>query len=109
MKPLQKVQRLGAIVYAMRREKNPQSSSEIQRRREFFKGKLENLLLATKKILIKIQNKLQLFYRNLFKSSCKKPYDNCKKFLDKMTTPVLTGKKLISVKKIQLRANGLNH
>ena len=29
MKPLQKVQRLGAIVYAMRREKNPQSSSEI--------------------------------------------------------------------------------
>ena len=41
----------------------------------------------------KIQNELQLFYRNLFKSNCTKSYDDCKKFLDKIITPVLTSEK----------------
>ena len=41
----------------------------------------------------KIQNELQLFYRNLFKSNCVKSYDDCKKFLDEIRTPVLTSKK----------------
>ena len=40
----------------------------------------------------KIQNELQLFYRNLFKSNCTKSYD-CKKFLDKIKIPVLTSEK----------------
>ena len=43
----------------------------------------------------KIQNELQLFYRNLFKSNCTKSYDDYKKFLDKIKTPVLTNKKAI--------------
>ena len=42
-----------------------------------------------------MQNELQLFYRNLFKSNCTKPYDDYKKFLDKIKTPVLTNKKAI--------------
>ena len=42
---------------------------------------------------IKIQNELQLFYGNLFKSNSTKSYDDCKKFLDKIKTPVLTRKK----------------
>ena len=41
----------------------------------------------------KIQNELQLFYRNLFKSNCTKSYDDFKKFLDKITTAVLTSEK----------------
>ena len=41
----------------------------------------------------KIQNELQIFYRNLFKSSCRKSYDDCIKFLDKIITPVLTSEK----------------
>ena len=41
----------------------------------------------------KIQNELQLFYRNLFKFNCTKSYDDCKKFLDKIITPVLTSEK----------------
>ena len=40
----------------------------------------------------KIQNELQLFYRNLFKSNCTKSY-GCKKFLDKIKIPVLTSEK----------------
>ena len=44
----------------------------------------------------KIQNELQLFYRNLFKSNCTKSYDDCKKFLDKIITPVLTSEKVNS-------------
>ena len=31
--------------------------------------------------------------KNLFKSKCKRSYDDCKKFLDKTITPVLTSKK----------------
>ena len=55
----------------------------------------KNSLLVTKGIIDqnKIQNELQLFYRNLFKSNCTKSYDDCKKFLDKITTPVLTNEK----------------
>ena len=41
----------------------------------------------------KVQIELQLFYRNLFKSNCTELYDDCKKFLDKITTPVLTSEK----------------
>ena len=40
----------------------------------------------------KIQNQIQLFYKNLFKYNCTKKYDR-KKFLDKITTPILTSKK----------------
>ena len=43
-----------------------------------------------------MQNELQLFYRNLFKSNCTKSYDDCKKFLDKIITPVLTSEKVNS-------------
>ena len=39
------------------------------------------------------QNELQRFSRNLFKTNCTKSYDDCKKFLDKITTPVLTNEK----------------
>ena len=41
----------------------------------------------------KKQNELQLFYRYLFKSNCTKSYDGCRKFLDKIKTPVLTSEK----------------
>ena len=41
----------------------------------------------------KIQNELQLFYRNLFKPNCTKSHDDCKKFLDKIETPELTSEK----------------
>ena len=41
----------------------------------------------------KIQNDLQHFYRNLFKSDCTKSHDDCIKFLDKIITPVLTSEK----------------
>ena len=41
----------------------------------------------------KIQNELQLFYRNLFKSNCTKSYDDCIKFLDNIITPVSGSKK----------------
>ena len=57
----------------------------------------------------KIQNELQRFYKNLFKSNCEKSYDDCKKLLDKIKTPVLTSEKLTSVKEIWLRVNCLNH
>ena len=39
-----------------------------------------------------IQNQLN-FYRNVFKSNCTKLYDDCKKFVDNITTPVLTSEK----------------
>ena len=38
----------------------------------------------------KIQNELQLFYWDLFKSNCTKSYYDCVKFLDKIITPALT-------------------
>ena len=38
----------------------------------------------------KIQNELQPFYRNLFKSNCTKSCDDCKMSVDKITTAVLT-------------------
>ena len=41
----------------------------------------------------KIQNEPKIFYKNLFKSSCTKSYDDCKKFLDKVKIPVLTSEK----------------
>ena len=43
---------------------------------------------------IKIQNDLQLFYKNLFKYNCTKSYDDCKEFLGKITIPVLTSEKV---------------
>ena len=51
--------------------------------------------MATKKLWKKnkAQNEVQLIYRNLFKSNCTKSYDNCKKLLDKVATPVLTSEK----------------
>ena len=45
--------------------------------------------------------------RNIFKSNCTN--DDWKKFLDNITTPVLTSEKLMSMKEIWLRANCLNH
>ena len=41
----------------------------------------------------KIQNELQLLYKNIFKSNCTKSYEDCIKFRDKTITPVLTSKK----------------
>ena len=40
-----------------------------------------------------IQNELQLFYRSLFKYNCTKSYDEYNKFLDKITTQVLSSEK----------------
>ena len=40
-----------------------------------------------------IQNELQLFYRSLFKYNCTKSYDEYNKFLDKVTTQVLSSEK----------------
>ena len=40
----------------------------------------------------KIQNVLQRFYKNLFKSNRAKSYDDCKEFLNKSKTRVLTSK-----------------
>ena len=47
----------------------------------------------------KIQNKLQLFYRNLFKSNCIKSYDDCIKFLDNIIAPVSGSEKTNICKK----------
>ena len=77
----------------MRREKNSQYSCQNQRRKELFKDKFENSLFTTKTLWIKIQNDLQLFYKNLFKYNCTKSYDDCKEFLGKITIPVLTSEK----------------
>ena len=51
--------------------------------------------MATKKLKIKIKYKISFnfFTDILFKSNCTKSYDDCKKFLDKITTPVLTSEK----------------
>ena len=77
----------------MRREKNPQYSCQIQRRIELFKEKFENSLFTTKTLWIKIQNDLQLFYKNLFKYNCTKSYYDFQEFLGKITIPVLTSEK----------------
>ena len=77
----------------MRREKNPQYSCQIQRRIELFKEKFENSLFTTKTLWIKIQNDLQLFYKNLFKYNRTKSYYDFQEFLGKITIPVLTSEK----------------
>ena len=41
----------------------------------------------------KMQNELQLFYRNLFKSNCTNSYDACIKFIDNIVTLVLASEK----------------
>ena len=41
----------------------------------------------------KMQNELQLFYKNLFKSNCTNSYDACIKFIDNIVTLVLTYEK----------------
>ena len=74
-------------------EKPRQFFLNLQKKESSKGGKFENSLLATNKSWIKIQNEVQHFYRNLFKSNCTKSYDDCKKFLDKITTPVLTSEK----------------
>ena len=60
-----------------------------------LQGQILKLIIGNQGIMDqnKIQNELQLFYRNLFKSNCTKSYDDCKKFLDKIKTPVLTSEK----------------
>ena len=60
-----------------------------------LQGQIQKLIIGNQEIIDqnKIQNELQFFYRNLFKSNCTKLYDDCKKFLDKIKTPVLTSEK----------------
>ena len=60
-----------------------------------LQGQIRKLIVDNQEIIDqnKIQNELQLFYRNLFKSNWTKSYDDSKKFLDKITTPVLTSEK----------------
>ena len=41
----------------------------------------------------KMQNELQLFYKNLFKSNCTNSYDACIKFIDNIVTLVLAYEK----------------
>ena len=57
----------------------------------------------------KMQNELQLFYRNLFKSNCTNSYDACIKFIDNIVTLVLAYEKTKFVQKIWLKVNCLNH
>ena len=78
----------------MRRVKNLQDSSLNLEKKRALQGQIQKLIVGNQEIIDqnKMQNELQYFYRNLFKSNCTKSYD-CKKFLDKFTTPVLTSKK----------------
>ena len=70
--------------------------SNLEKKRA-LQGQIRKLITDNQEIMDqnKMQNELQLFYRNLFKSNCTKPYDDYKKFLDKIKTPVLTNKKAI--------------
>ena len=47
-----------------------------------LQGKIRKLIIGNQEIVDqnKIQNELQLFYRNLFKSNCTRSYDDYKKF-----------------------------
>ena len=65
------------------------------REEEQIQGQIRKLIIGNQEIMDqnKIQNELQLFYSNLFKSNCTKSYVNYIKFLDKIITPALTSKK----------------
>ena len=66
----------------------------LQKKRA-LQGQIRKLIIGNQEIMDqnKIQNELQLFYRNLFKSNCTKSHDDCKKFLNKIETPELTSEK----------------
>ena len=75
-------------------EKSKKFFLNLEKKRA-LQGQILKLIIGNQGIMDqnKIQNELQLFYRNLFKSNCTKSYDDCKKFLDKIKTPVLTSEK----------------
>ena len=76
------------------REKSTKFFLNLEKKRA-LQVQIRKLIIGNQEIIDqnKIQNKLQLFYKNLFKSNCTKSYDDRKKFLDKIATPILTSKK----------------
>ena len=73
---------------------NPNLEFLILEKKRVLQEQIRELIIGNQEFMDqnKIQNELQLFYRNLFKSNCTKSYD-CKKFLDKIKIPVLTSEK----------------
>ena len=63
-------------------EKSTKFFLNLEKKRA-LQGQIRKLIIGNQEIIDqnKIQNELQLFYRNLFKSNCTKSYDDCKKFL----------------------------
>ena len=76
------------------REKSTKLFLNLEKKRA-RQGRIWKLIIGNQEIVNQniMQNELQLFYRNLFKSNCTKSYDDCNRFLDKMITPVLTSEK----------------
>ena len=75
-------------------EKSTKLFLNLEKKRA-LEGQIRKLIIGNQEIIDqnKMKIELQLFYRNVFKSNCTRSYDDCKKFLDKITTPVLTSKK----------------
>ena len=75
-------------------EKSTKFFLNLEKKRT-LQGQIRKPIIGNQEIIDqnKILNQLQLFYRNLFKSNGTRSYDDCKKFLDKITTPVLTSEK----------------
>ena len=81
------------------REKSRKFFLFLQKKRA-LQWQIQKLIIDNQEVMDKnkIQNELQLFYQHLLKSNCTRSYADCKSFLDKFTTPVLTSKKANSVK-----------